>query len=112
MINRNWIIFILFITLAWLFNVCNEKKPSKMSELNKGYWQEATSDAGFSKRFGHQLVVFNNRMWLVGGQDSTGLKNDIWYSADGFHWKEAVSSDHPEDDQGYSFTAPVANSRR
>ena len=92
MISRNLNIFILFFTFICLFTVCKDKKPSKMLIQKRLYWQEATSAAEFSGRFGHQLVVFDNKIWLIGGHDSTGLKNDIWYSSDGLHWIESISS--------------------
>lgn len=64
-------------------------------------WTEQTANAGFSTRTGHQLVVFNNSLWLIGGNDSkvdylipgddNGRKNDIWSSSDGIYWTQQVT---------------------
>jgi hypothetical protein len=56
-------------------------------------WTEATSAATFSGRCGHSSVVFNNKMWIIGGYDTNFvLKNDVWYSIDGIIWTEATSA--------------------
>ena len=34
-------------------------------------------------------MVYDNKLWVLGGQDSNEFKNDIWASADGINWKEA-----------------------
>jgi hypothetical protein len=43
-------------------------------------WTQYTSSAGFPIRYGHTSVVYNNEMWVIGGQGSTSRKNDVWYS--------------------------------
>ncbi len=42
----------------------------------------------FSERWRHQAVSFNNKIWVIGGQDFAGYKNDIWSSTDGMTWEE------------------------
>ena len=57
-----------------------------------GYnWTEATSSADWSARAAASLV-FDNKMWILGGSASSGLKNDVWYSTDGTNWTQATSS--------------------
>ncbi len=34
----------------------------------------------------HQVVVFNNKLWIIGGKESSPLSNDIWSSSDGEAW--------------------------
>jgi dihydrofolate reductase len=51
----------------------------------------------FSARQDHQAVVFNDgdstRMWVIGGLDDSGSKNDLWRSStDGFTWTTATDS--------------------
>ncbi|MFA5347802.1 MAG: PKD domain-containing protein [Methanoregula sp.] len=55
-------------------------------------WERATPAAGFSPRSGHSSFVYNNRMWVIGGQDSTGYPNDVWNSEDGIHWTMVTDS--------------------
>ena len=47
--------------------------------------------APFAARSEHQLVVFNDRMYLIGGGDGVSLFQDVWSSADGAIWNEATN---------------------
>ena len=49
-------------------------------------WFQATSSAAFQGRAGQKSVVFDNKMWVIGGTTNDGRKNDIWSSADGVNW--------------------------
>jgi hypothetical protein len=60
-------------------------------------WKEVTKVAGWSPRLGTAGVVFQDKMWLLGGvhhmhygKDSD-LKSDVWYSEDGANWKQATA---------------------
>jgi len=55
-------------------------------------WTQATDSAAFSPRFGHSCVVFNNKIWLIGGDDDYGDKNDVWSSSDGVSWTDVTDS--------------------
>lgn len=56
-------------------------------------WEQATAQAGWSGRIAAAVVEFKGRMWVLGGTenyyfgDDSSLKNDVWSSADGKHWK-------------------------
>jgi outer membrane protein assembly factor BamB len=56
-------------------------------------WTRATSSAGWSGRCGHTSVVFDNKMWVLGGNDtiSGADRNDVWYSTDGASWTQATA---------------------
>jgi hypothetical protein len=56
------------------------------------HWRRETEHAAFGARYAHRAVVFNNRIWLIGGRNTTSwdMSNDVWYSADGTHWTRAV----------------------
>lgn len=49
-------------------------------------WASYTINSGFSIRGHHQLAVFNNRLWLVGGLGAAP-RDDIWSSGDGTVWE-------------------------
>lgn len=56
-------------------------------------WTNITHEAAFAPRDGAGALVFNGRMWLLGGwspEDKTHFpricSNDIWSSADGVTW--------------------------
>ena len=51
-------------------------------------WVEESKSADFDVRSDHQVVVFNNKMWLLGGRDYQTFKGDIWSSEDGINWTE------------------------
>lgn len=44
----------------------------------------------FLDRDGAEVLVFNNKLWLVGGSQ-TGYKADIWSSSDGANWKKELA---------------------
>jgi len=48
-------------------------------------WICATDSAGWSERYAHQAVVFDNKIWVLGGIGN-GNKNDVWSSTDGINW--------------------------
>jgi dihydrofolate reductase len=56
-------------------------------------WTTATDSAKFSARSGHQSVVFDEKMWLIGGTDGNYL-NDVWNSSDGKTWE--LVTNNPE----------------
>jgi hypothetical protein len=59
-------------------------------------WQTVTAAAAWSPRLGAAGVVFQDKMWLLGGVrqyyfgDDRDLLNDVWYSADGATWTQAT----------------------
>lgn len=57
-------------------------------------WTQAAVNAAWPAREGHSLIVFKDKLWLIGGvnYDKRETKNDIWYSEDGINWLEATSS--------------------
>ncbi len=42
----------------------------------------------FTERSGHSLLVYKNKLWVIGGVDSAGtVLNDIWNSSNGVDWQ-------------------------
>ena len=60
-------------------------------------WTEASPAADFPARGSHTSVVFDNKLWVIGGNDDDGgLKNDAWRSSDGISWTQATpAADFP-----------------
>jgi len=50
-----------------------------------------TANANFSGRSKHTSVVFNNKMWVIGGIGDTGRLNDVWQSTDGMTWSQVTA---------------------
>ncbi len=59
-------------------------------------WNCATSGTGFPVRFYHTSVVYNNKIWVIGGGCSGEgpqiFYNDVWYSSDGTNWNKATAN--------------------
>ncbi|MCP4173506.1 MAG: galactose oxidase [Fuerstiella sp.] len=61
-------------------------------------WTQETAAAGWSPRLSAGLVVFKDRMWMLGGTenyyfgDNDSLKNDVWSSADGVTWQQETAA--------------------
>ncbi len=54
-------------------------------------WQQVTTSAQWTARLYHSSVVFNNKMWVIGGYDG-GNRNDVWYSLNGINWTQATAN--------------------
>jgi hypothetical protein len=70
-------------------------KNDVWSSTNGITWTTATDSAQFPARGGHTSVVFDNKIWVIGGQtggvDGKGdgqriQTNDVWSSTDGITW--------------------------
>ncbi len=72
----------------WAFTVIN----GSGLDISKYTWKKVTSSAGWSARSTHTSVVFNGKIWVIGGFDDGGTKNDVWSSSDGKNWTKETSS--------------------
>lgn len=52
----------------------------------------AADEPGFEERDGHTSVVFQDKMWVIGGNRLGNRYNDIWSSTDGENWVEEIAS--------------------
>jgi hypothetical protein len=64
--------------------------PLNQTFFDGSNWTEATSSAAWSARAAHTSLVFDNKMWVMGGGGA--YKNDVWYSTDGVTWTQATAS--------------------
>jgi len=55
-------------------------------------WTVATTAATGTARQLHACVAFDNKLWIIGGNDGASDLNDVWYSADGVTWTQATAS--------------------
>lgn len=59
-------------------------------------WTAATTDGGgsvWTARSFHACVVFNSKMWIVGGVNTSGTSlNDVYYSTNGATWTQATAN--------------------
>ena len=47
----------------------------------------------WSPRYHHSSVVFDNKIWVLGGDDGN-KKNDVWYSTNGKDWTNTNAASH------------------
>jgi len=58
-------------------------------------WTLATANAGWAPRAYHQAVVYDNKIWILGGGNyvpETDFRNDVWCSADGVNWRQVTEA--------------------
>ncbi len=79
------------VRVADASNPTRTSLPHRFVLLNgtQTLWQRVTDDAQWGPRDGPGVVVFNGRMWLLGGWHPTEpfTYNEIWSSADGATWR-------------------------
>jgi dihydrofolate reductase len=75
-------------------DICSDFSEEASTKTLKGElnWTTATDSAAFSARYFHQSVVFDNKMWVIGGNESNSRKNDVWSSTNGVTWTTATDS--------------------
>ena len=67
------------------------------SSQNGKEWKLITKNAGWTPRCAAAIVVFKNKIWILGGTTAyyyggkKSLLNDVWYSGDGKDWKQATA---------------------
>lgn len=72
------------------------RKNDVWYSTNGKNWTCATNSAQWAKRAEHRSIVFDNKIWVIGGfvESSSGdtKSNDVWYSVDGKNWTCATDS--------------------
>ena len=60
-------------------------------------WNRVPSEGSIESRFGHQTLVYNDALWVLGGSFLIGdIKNDVWHSTDGANWNQVLTNNHPQ----------------
>ena len=55
-------------------------------------WTSEVISAPFRTRAAHNCVVYNNKIWVIGGFNGASFLRDVWYSSDGINWNNATSA--------------------
>jgi hypothetical protein len=61
------------------------------NSTNGKTWTPVTSSASFTARNGHQSVVFDKKMWVIGGTDGS-VDSEVWHSTNGVTWIAATAN--------------------
>ncbi len=68
--------------------------PCVSTQTAESTWVVAISSAPWPSRYDHAAVVFDDRLWILGGAHSEGYTlnklADVWHSPDGMNWAEAT----------------------
>ena len=79
-------------TILFLTSCKNDDTITPTDETLK-FTKTTTTGTIFAPLFDHQMVVFNNKLWIIGGRKSDVLySNEIWNSTDGASWTQATVS--------------------
>jgi hypothetical protein len=71
------------------FNNCSKALPVRVVDWEK------SADVTWDNRNSHSSVIFQNKMWVLGGAFGSllgPLRNDVWYSEDGVAWEQATAN--------------------
>jgi hypothetical protein len=63
-----------------------EFKPEIFKTINFKHWTTIAKASNLPKRFFYHPFVFENKIWIIGGEDKSTKYSDIWNSEDGIHW--------------------------
>lgn len=60
------------------------------SSIDSGATWTRENDVPFSGRYYHDCIVWDNKLWVVGGYNTSGNLKDIWYMDDQGNWNEFI----------------------
>jgi N-acetylneuraminic acid mutarotase len=93
---------VAFKNKIWIFGGhvrATEPVNDVWSSVDGDTWEKEISSAAFSPRGNHCTVVFDGKIFLVGGTKQPGtndIYNDIWFSEDGINWALTPLNTLPE----------------
>ncbi|MCE2997867.1 MAG: hypothetical protein ACK5RG_18660 [Cyclobacteriaceae bacterium] len=61
-------------------------QPKIFRTTNLKTWVVLSEKSNLPARFFYHPFVFQNKLWIIGGEDKTKKYNDIWNSVDGIQW--------------------------
>ncbi|NDY73032.1 hypothetical protein DO021_16580 [Desulfobacter hydrogenophilus] len=93
-------VILSFSNRLWFLAGGTEDVNSWVFNTRDGFnWHVVTNNAAFSPRGQSAGCVFDNKMWLMGGESridagSSRVVDEIWYSTDGAIWTQAAATGH------------------
>lgn len=61
-------------------------RPTIFRTSNMRTWEMVAEQSNLPSRFFYHPFVFQDKLWIIGGEDQQQLYADIWNSDDGIHW--------------------------
>jgi hypothetical protein len=87
-----------FLDYVWFKNALysigtfegNVERYKFTSSISRTYdmstWETIAIESNLPKRFFYHPFVFQDKLWIIGGNDGANQFSDIWTSEDGVHW--------------------------
>lgn len=64
-----------------------------LEKMVLGYkWTLVTDSAEWGPRRGHSTVVYDGKLWVIGGMTGSAFLSDVWSSSDGKTWTRATNA--------------------
>ncbi|MBM3256161.1 MAG: hypothetical protein FJZ04_01685 [Candidatus Moranbacteria bacterium] len=116
--QKNFVFILILLVAATVWVISNDFRQNKVTQKGSP-WRQVIGDASWKERAYANLLVFQNKIWILGGvttADSPGEEtgelvndskvsqkinaifssgkklNDVWFSPDGARWNEATVS--------------------
>ena len=67
-------------------------KPTIYRTTDMRHWDVMTDSSNLPVRFFYHPFVFNNNIWIIGGEDKNTQYADIWNSSNGVNWLKQKDS--------------------
>src|SRR6267378_60842 len=55
-------------------------------------WEVLSKNSNLPKRYFYHPFVFQNKIWIVGGEDAAGKYSDAWVSSDAVQWTKVADN--------------------
>lgn len=63
-------------------------RPAIYQTRNLVHWQVLARESNLPRRFFYHPFVFQDKLWLIGGENDQTQFADVWNSADGVYWQK------------------------
>ena len=98
--RRAFHVAVVFDSMMWVMGGCDLFTGSPQRALNDVWrssdganWTRVTDSADWFPRITHTALVFDGKMWVMGGAAASQVpKDDVWYSTNGTDWTLATDS--------------------
>ena len=77
----------------WLLGgFANSNENDVWNSIDGINWTQTTASAGWFGRYYYTSLVYDNKMWVLGGTNGINNLNDVWYSTDGINWSQITAN--------------------
>lgn len=67
-------------------------KPEIYRTTDLKKWDTISHNSNLPARFFYHPFTFQNKIWIIGGEDKNTQYGDIWNSSDGIHWEKQADN--------------------